>query len=415
MARPRSAPTESTRAMSSSFHSATRVRPCPARAGRAGRRWRRGRARAPTRAYPLVSTKAGPSSRSGAPGRAATSARARVPLRAATPVEEPAVALRQRQRRRPSVRRAGRGATRCGTSARRRPPSSGGVDGHHVDVEHLADGGGDLGEGRGQVDALEVRGAEARRQEAHAVVHVLAPPVGLLDLLVGGDERHGALLHQAGQLAPVVLELADRLVEGQGGPHRLVLHHVEAGGHLAELVGRAHDHRLGRHRGVGPVEVVAGHGLHGRRQLGQRALGQVLGGRLHLVGGVGDHARQDQADRDGEQPDDHEDVLQHGHQGGVAGARRGRRRSGSRSRRAPARPAWRRSASRRSSRFSARAPDRLRSPWARQRVGQRAGEGQAQAEDHDGQAELLEAEDGGGEPHHGGGHARGRMDRSWAR
>ena len=108
------------------------------------------------------------------------------------------------------------------------------------------------------------------------------------------------------------LQLVDGGVEGEGRPHHLVLHDVEAVCHLAELIGGAHDYRVHDHGYVGSLEVVAGHGLHGCRQVGQRPFRQVSGRVAHLVRGVGDHSGQHEADRDGEQADGDEQILQEG-------------------------------------------------------------------------------------------------------
>ena len=59
--------------------------------------------------------------------------------------------------------------------------------------------------------------------------------------------------------------------------------------------------------------------LHRARQVGHRAGGQARGGVGDLLDGLGDHARQDEADGDREDGDRDEDVLQQRDERGLPG------------------------------------------------------------------------------------------------
>ena len=270
-------------------------------------------------------------------------------------------------------------------------------DGDHVHLEHGAEGRGDLGEGRGQVHPVGPHAAEPGRDRPHAVVHVLAAAVGVFDLLVGGDEGDGPLLDQPGQLGAAGPQLGDGIVEGQGGPDGLLLDLVEAGGHLAELVRRPYHHGPGGDDGVGLLEVVAGHGLHGRRQGGQGPAGQEPGRLGHLLGGVGQGTGEDEPHGQGQQAGGHEQVEE---DGGHRRARRPQVVEGDRVARAE-------DDQQREHRTRDLEVDRA--AWAGAvlvvpvgadppQVGQRAGQGQQEAEADHADAQGPEAEDCGDQP-----------------
>ena len=133
--------------------------------------------------------------------------------------------------------------------------------------------------------------------------------------LLGG--MHGPFHDESFEVAPVRLQRVAGVVERRGDPGRLVDDDVEAGGHGPDLVGRDDVDVAGLDPGPGVVQVAVGQGPHGPGQVGQRALGQAVGGGGDLGRGVGDHAGQEQADGDGQDGDGHEDVLQGGDQGRV--------------------------------------------------------------------------------------------------
>ena len=155
----------------------------------------------------------------------------------------------------------------------------------------------------------------------------LAARLGALEDLgqLGGEQRAvgqigqrivmgkmGDLLVAGKQLGARRAHVLARLVEAEGRVAHLLLQQVEAVGHLAQLVARVGLHRHDVDRGVRRIEVAASERAHGEREVAQRAPRQALGGRAHLLRRVGDHARQDEADADGQQGDGDEDVLQHG-------------------------------------------------------------------------------------------------------
>jgi hypothetical protein len=129
----------------------------------------------------------------------------------------------------------------------------------------------------------------------------------------GGLAVGAALERRAGRGKAVA-----RAVECQGGAADRALHVVERRRHLADLVAAAYLHRIYVRARVRAVEVTARERLHGAREVGNRPLRQPLGGRRDLRDGVGDHARKDQPDGDGQDRHGDEDVLEHRDEHGVA-------------------------------------------------------------------------------------------------
>ena len=129
------------------------------------------------------------------------------------------------------------------------------------------------------------------------------------DLLVPGDQLGARRLH-----------VVARLVEAERGLPHLLLQEVEALSHLAELVAGIRLHRHDVDRGMRGLEIAAPERRHRVREMPQRPRGQALGGFAHFGRRVGDHARQHEADADGEQGDGDEDVGQRRHELGMCSA-----------------------------------------------------------------------------------------------
>ncbi len=119
------------------------------------------------------------------------------------------------------------------------------------------------------------------------------------------------------------LHLVACLAEADSRLAHLILKHVEAFRHLAELVTRIGFDRHDVDRGVGSVEIAVAERRHRAGELLQRPGGEPLGRLAHFGGRVGDHARQDEANADGEQRHRGEDVGKHRHELGMVLCRNG--------------------------------------------------------------------------------------------
>ena len=114
------------------------------------------------------------------------------------------------------------------------------------------------------------------------------------------------------------LQLLAGAIQRQRGRDDLVLHGVEARRHGRNLVASPHVNREDLRPGPGRGQVTAAQGLHRPGEIRQGAALEPLGGLAHLHDGVRDHPGKDQADRDGQQRDGHEDVLQQRDERGLA-------------------------------------------------------------------------------------------------
>ena len=172
-----------------------------------------------------------------------------------------------------------------GTQTRLRAARLCAPDRADLGIEHFAHGGDDVLHQLVEAESLQGPAAEARDRCLLGQV-ALQVRVGRPQALAGGVERARGM--------------AD-----------LGLQHVVAVGHLAELVAGAHVDRDLLRAGVGAREIAAAERGHRPAQVGHRAARQPVGGVCDLLRGVGDHARQDEADGDSQQPHGHEDVREH--------------------------------------------------------------------------------------------------------
>ena len=248
------------------------------------------------------------------------------------------------------------------------------------------------------------RGAELRAEHLPPDQHGLLQQAAQVLAL----EREPAEAGDGGLLREVALELRLGLaqalagpVERLGGAADLVLHQVEGARELTDLVARAHDDGDDVRPRLGAVEVAGAERLHRPRQFGERAGGQARGGGGDLLDRRGDDARQHQADGDREDRDRHEDVLEQRDQGRLARLDRADRQQ----------VAGAVERHHRDHRAGELEPERALDP--RQAgaaavgdeppgVEHRAGVGQAERQQHGREAELLEAQAGGEQPHAAG-------------
>ena len=150
-----------------------------------------------------------------------------------------------------------------------------------------------------------------------------------------GDVRRLGRISRLGQLGNQFAALVDPLFELHVGIQQLLscptqplagadqaygrtlnfaLQLVEAAGHLADFVARAHfdrnEHRIDRGRG----EVAPGQRFHGLREIMQSARDKALCRAGNLDHRMGDHARKNEADRNREHGNGHENIFQSGNQ-----------------------------------------------------------------------------------------------------
>jgi hypothetical protein len=254
-------------------------------------------------------------------------------------------------------------------------------------------------EDRGGVDGEH--GADGLDDDVHQLVEVAALERALAE---AGDRRLlGDVALERGVDRPQPLAGA---IERHRGVADLDLHRVEALGHRVDLVAGADPDRLDVGARVRGVEAPLGERLHGPGEVGDRVLGQAIGGGRDLLGGVGDDPRQHEADGDGQQRDCDEDVGQDGEQRLLVGAHVADREQVAgavehhhRDHRAGELEVQRPLDARRAGAAAVgpRAP----------RVEQRAGVGECEAGEYGRQAELLEAEEGGKAARAGGDQAEG--------
>jgi hypothetical protein len=107
-------------------------------------------------------------------------------------------------------------------------------------------------------------------------------------------------------------------VECLGGAPDLFLHQVEGARELADLVTRADVDGDDVDTRLGAIEVAGAQCAHRPREVGERSGGEARGGGGDLLEGLGDDAREDEPDADGEDGDRHEDVLEQRDQRGLA-------------------------------------------------------------------------------------------------
>ena len=119
---------------------------------------------------------------------------------------------------------------------------------------------------------------------------------------------------EALQFGAMDLQCFTRSIKRCRGATCLIDDHIEDLGHCADFVCGVNGHMGRAHRRTGMFEIALCKCTHRPSEISKSAAYEQISGVGDARGAVGDHARQHEPDRDGENCDSHEDVLKHGGQ-----------------------------------------------------------------------------------------------------